>query len=186
VAAVVTLALGLGAATLLFTVVQTVLLRPLPFADQRELVLMWGQESGRPHVEVSLPNFQDWRAPTSSFTDLAAIGSTDWGELEVRASEPFALTQRVVSSSFFETLGVSAALGRTLSPADDVVGAPAVMVLSHASWRRHFSADPGIVGEAMTIVGRDAPLVVVGVMPSAFQFPAGTDVWLPASRSGQS
>lgn len=180
-AAIGTLSLGLGAATLLFSAVYTVLLRPLPFADQHELVLMWEQDAGSSHVEVSLPNFQDWRAQASSFSDLAAIGSTDWGSLEVRANDPFALTHRVVSSSFFETLGVSAALGRTLGPADDVAGAPAVLVLSHASWRRHFGADPEIVGETITVVGRDEPLVVVGVMPSAFQFPAGTDAWLPVA-----
>ena len=180
-AAIGTLSLGLGAATLLFSAVYTVLLRPLPFADQHELVLMWEQDAGSSHVEVSLPNFQDWRAQASSFSDLAAIGSTDWGSLEVRANDPFALTHRVVSSSFFETLGVSAALGRTLGPADDVAGAPAVLVLSHVSWRRHFGADPEIVGETITVVGRDEPLVVVGVMPSAFQFPAGTDAWLPVA-----
>ena len=176
-----TLGLGLGAATLLFAAVHTVLLRPLPFADQHELVLMWEQdvEDGSPHVEVSLPHFQDWRAQASSFSHLAAIGSTDWGDLEVRASEPFALSQRVVSGSFFDTLGVSAAVGRTLRPADDVAGAAAVVVLSHDSWRRHFSADPQVVGDTLTVVGRDEPLLVVGVMPPGFEFPAGTDAWVP-------
>ncbi len=181
VTAILTLGLGLGAATLLFAAVHTVLLRPLPFTDQHELVLLWERDpaNGSPHNEVSLPHFEQWRAQASSFSSLAALGSTDWGDLEVRADAPFALTQRVVSSSFFETLGVSAALGRTFRPSDEVTGAPSVMVLSHASWRRHFGADPAVVGHTLSVVGRDEPLEIVGVMPAAFQFPAGTDAWLP-------
>jgi putative ABC transport system permease protein len=181
VTAILTLGLGLGAATLLFAAVHTVLLRPLPFTDQYELVLLWERDpaNGSPHNEVSLPHFEQWRAQASSFSSLAALGSTEWGDLEVRADAPFALTQRVVSSSFFETLGVSAALGRTFRPSDEVTGAPSVMVLSHASWRRHFGADPAVVGHTLSVVGRDEPLEIVGVMPAAFQFPAGTDAWLP-------
>lgn len=181
--AILTLGLGLGATTLLFAAVHAVLLRPLPYNDPHELLLLWEQDpaNGSQHVEVSLPHFEAWRTQASSFSSLAALGSTDWGDLEVRAEDPFALTQRVVSGSFFETLGASAALGRTLRPSDEVPGAPSVMVLSHASWRREFGSSPAVIGRTLSVVGRDDPLEIVGVMPPSFRFPAATDAWLPVA-----
>lgn len=177
------LGLGLGAFTLIFAAVHAVLLRPLPFNGQHELVLLWEQDpaNGSQHTEVSLPHFEAWRRQASYFSNLAALGSTDWGDLEVRAEDPFALTQRVVSSSFFDTLGVSAAVGRTIRPSDEVPGAPSVIVLSHASWRCHFGADPAVVGHTLSVVGRNDLLEIVGIMPPDFQFPAGTDAWLPVA-----
>lgn len=84
VTAVATLALGIGCSVGLFAVVNAALLRPLPFADQERLVLMWEWNESRtnPHIEVSLPNYQDWRAQATSFVDMAALGSTTWGEVE--------------------------------------------------------------------------------------------------------
>lgn len=180
-AAGLTLAVGFGAATALFAVVHAVLLRPLPFTEQDRLVLMWERDPGvdAPHIEVSLPNFEDWRSQTTSFSELAAIGSTNWGGLQVRTPEPFMLEQRRVSGTFFTTLGVRAALGRTLRPTDAAPGAPAVMVLSHAAWRRHFDADPTVVGRTFSVGPRAEPTTLAGVMPEAFRFPSGVDVWAP-------
>ena len=131
--ATVTLALGLGLAIGLFAVVDAVLLRPLPFADQEELVIVWEKDdpSDNPHIEVSLPNFEDWRATATSFVDMAAMGSTTWGTVEVQEDPPIRLTISAVSASFFDALGARALHGRTFVAAEDAPEAPRVMVLSH-------------------------------------------------------
>lgn len=183
-AATLTLALGLGLAIGLFAVVDAVLLRPLPFADQEELVIVWEKDdpADNPHIEVSLPNFEDWRATATSFADLAAMGSTTWGTVEVQEDPPIRLTISAVSASFFDTLGATAVHGRTFVAADDAPEAPRVMVLSHAAWRQYFDGDPGAVGSVVPVGARREPYTVVGIMPPAFEFPRGTEVWAPVGR----
>ena len=182
--AMLTLALGLGLAIGLFAVVDAVLLRPLPFADQHELVVMWERDDStdNPHIEVSLPNFEDWRAQADSFVDMAAMGSTTWGELEVQEDSPVRLTISAVSASFFDTLGSQALLGRTFLPEEDGAEAERVMVLSHAAWRQYFDMDPDVVGSTRPVGARREPFTVIGVMPPAFQFPPGAEVWTPVGR----
>ena len=184
VAATLTLALGLGLAIGLFAVVHAVLLRPLPFADQAELVVMWERDDStdNPHIEVSLPNFEDWRTQAESFTHMAAMGSTTWGDVEVQEDPPVRLTISAVSASFFDTLGSQALLGRTFVPEEDEAEAPRVMVLSHAAWRQYFDMDPGVVGATVPVGARREPFTVVGVMPPAFRFPPGAEVWTPVGR----
>ena len=179
-----TLALGLGLAVGLFAVVDAVLLRPLPFADQDQLAVLWEKDdtTDNPHIEVSLPNFEDWRAEAGSFVDMAAMGSTTWGEVEVQQDPPVRLTISAVSASFFDTLGARASLGRTFVPEDDGAEAARVMVLSHAAWRQYFDGDPEAVGSTVPVGARREPFTVVGVMPPAFQFPPGAEVWTPVGR----
>ena len=183
-AATLTLALGLGLAIGLFAVVDAVLLRPLPFANQEELVIVWEKDdpTDNPHIEVSLPNFEDWRATATSFADLAAMGSTTWGTVEVQEDPPIRLTISTVSASFFDTLGATALHGRTFVAAEDAPDAPRVMVLSHAAWRQYFDGDPGVVGSAVPVGARREPYTVVGIMPPAFEFPRGAEVWTPVGR----
>ena len=182
--ATLTLALGLGLALGPFAVVDAVLLRPLPFADQDELVVMWEQDVGtdNPHIEVSLPNFEDWRAQADSFADMAAMGSTTWGQVEVQEDPPVRLTISAVSASFFDTLGLEALLGRTFLPEEDGAEAERVMVLSHAAWRQYFDMDPDVVGSVVPVGARREPFTVVGVMPPEFRFPPGAEVWTPVGR----
>ena len=183
-AATLTLALGLGLAIGLFAVVDAVLLRPLPFADQHELVVLWERDDStdNPHIEVSLPNFEDWRAQAESFTDMAAMGSTTWGDVEVQEDPPVRLTVSAVSASFFHTLGARPLRGRTFLPGEDGAEAPRVMVLSHAAWRQYFDMNPDVVGSTVPVGARREPFTVVGVMPPAFQFPPGAEVWTPVGR----
>ena len=183
-AATLTLALGLGLAVGLFAVVDAVLLQPLPFADQDELVVLWEKDDStdNPHIEVSLPNFEDWRAQAGSFADMAAMGSTTWGAVEVQRDPPVWLTVSAVSASFFDTLGAQAAIGRTFLPAEDGAEAERVMVLGHAAWRRYFDMDPDVVGSTVPVGARREPFTVVGVMPPAFRFPSGAEVWTPVGR----
>ena len=182
--ATVTLALGLGLTVGLFAVVDAVLLQPLPFADQDELVVMWERDdsANNPHIEVSLPNFEDWRAEAGSFTNMAAMGSTTWGDVEVQEDPPVRLTISAVSASFFDTLGAQALHGRTFVAAEDEPEAPRTMVLSHAAWQQYFDRDLDIVGSTVAVGARREPFTVVGVMPPAFQFPPGAEIWTPVGR----
>ncbi len=182
--ATLTLALGLGLTIGLFAVVDAVLLQPLPFADQDELVVMWEKDDGanNPHIEVSLPNFEDWRAEAGSFTDMAAMGSTTWGDVEVQEDPPVRLTISAVSASFFDTLGAQALHGRTFVAVEDEPEAPRTMVLSHTAWQRYFDQDPGIVGATVPVGARREPFTVVGVMPPDFNFPPGAEIWTPVGR----
>ena len=184
IAATLTLALGLGLAIGLFAVVDAVLLRPLPFADQNDLVVMWEKDDStdNPHIEVSLPNFRDWGAQAESFAGMAAMGSTTWGDLEIQEDPPVRLTISAVSASFFDTLGAQALLGRTFLPEEDEAEARRVMVLSHAAWRQYFDMDPDVVGSAVPVGARHEPFTVVGVMPPAFRFPPGAETWTPLGR----
>ena len=183
-AATLTLALGLGLAIGLFATVDAVLLRPLPFADQEELVVMWEKDdsTNNPHIEVSLPNFEDWRASAESFVDLTAMGSTTWGEVGVQEDPPLGLTISAVSASFFDTLGARALHGRTFVAEEDDADAQRVLVLSHAVWQQYFDRDPDVVGSVVPVGARREPFTVIGVMPPAFQFPAGAEVWTPVGR----
>ena len=110
------------------------------------------------------------------------MGSTTWGEVEVQEDPPVRLTMSTVSASFFDTLGAQAFLGRTFVPQEDEAEAPRVLVLSHAAWRQYFDMDPDVVGSTVPVGARREPFTVVGVMPPAFQFPSGAEVWTPVGR----
>ena len=185
ITAVVTMGLGLGFAIGLFAVVDAVLLQPLPFADQDRLVVMWEKDDSHnnPHIEVSLPNFEDWRAQVKSFAGMAAIGSTTWGKVEVQQDPPIRLTISAVSASFFDVVGTQALLGRTFLPEEDTAGAGRVMVLSHATWQQYFGSNSDVIGSKVPVGAAREPYTVVGVMPLAFQFPPGAEVWTPVGRA---
>ena len=110
--ATLTMALGLGSVITLFAVVDTVLLRPLPYANQERLVLIWEKDASNPHIEVSWRNFEDWRREARAFSEMAAMGSTTWGQMEIQRDPPLLLTMSTVSASFFDTLGARPAIGR--------------------------------------------------------------------------
>ncbi|HWB42016.1 MAG TPA: ABC transporter permease, partial [Gemmatimonadales bacterium] len=151
VAAVLTLALGIGAVTALFSVVQSVLLRPPPFRAPDELVSVGIHPVGRAEnrLEISYPDFRDWRERSRSFQDLAAhqtaIGRVVWES----GGDPVPAAGFMVSGHLFDLLGARPALGRALEPADDRPGAPLVVVLSDAAWRREFAASPDALGRAV-------------------------------------
>jgi putative ABC transport system permease protein len=177
--ATITLALGIGGATAIFSVAQAVVLRPLPYADPDRLVLLWqsDRERGQPFVEMSYPTFRDWRRSNSVFEDLAGLPSTNQTWTLSGRGEPVKLVGRLVSWSFFSVLGVQPALGRGLRPEDDRSGAARVVVLGHALWRDRFSGDPRVVGSS--IVLDQQPFTVVGVMPESFAYPSGAELWTP-------
>jgi predicted permease len=187
VIAVVTLALGVGANTAMFTVVNAVMLRPLPYHESNRVVMIWTDDRQRGlHQEgTAFRTIEDWRANTRSFAELAFFSSlrttlNDNGDRE-RVRGAF------VSANLFDTLGVSPALGRTIT-ADEEQAASRVAVISHSLWLRRFGGDSTALGETLYAVyaedgGRgEGPLRVIGVMPAGFYFPdKATEIWMPAT-----
>src|SRR5438874_522400 len=172
--AVALLALGIGANTTLFALADAVMFRPFPFVDQDRLVIAGGVQAGH-RAEIPYPDFLDWRTRTHSFDDIAAMGSSNWtGTL--KADEPLPVEYRAVSGNFFDVLGTRAALGRTLTPADDRRGAPRAIVLSHGFWRRQFGGDVRAIGRSVLLGSR--LYTIVGIMPPAFTYPERPDAWV--------
>jgi putative ABC transport system permease protein len=182
---VLTLAVGIGATTAIFGIVDAVVLRPLPFAGQDRLVTAWKKDivSKSPLVELSRAEFKDWQAQSQSFSGLAAMPTTAYGYGYVMTGrgEAVLLESSKVTGQFFATQGVLPLLGRVLEESDDHVGAPKVVVLSHRLWRQRFGSDPHVIGEIVALTGEAH--TVVGVMPAAFEFPRGVDLWLPLSSA---
>ena len=176
--------LGIGATTTIFSVLHAVVLRPFPFERQDELVMIWEQDESARLLEVSFPNYRDWRRQAQSFADMAAIGSVNWSFTTTINGEPESVSYAAVSTSFFETLGVRPLLGRTFLSDEDEPDAERVLVISHGLWQRNFGLDPHAVGRSIRMTeGESSELyTVVGVMPQAFQFPNGADAWAPAGR----
>lgn len=176
--ALITLMLGIGANTALFSVVRSVLLRPLPYPDSDRLVQLWTDHRSRGRTEpewLSPAEFRDWREQNRSFASMGAYSG--WAPDLLAGDAAETLQGQAVSAGFFETLGVRPARGRTFSPEDDVRGAPWVVVLSDGLWRRRFGADPNIVGRSITLTSE--PWTVIGVMPRDFRPPLASDLWRP-------
>ena len=181
VAAIGTLALGIGANTTIFSLVQTVLLRPLPYRNPDQVVMVWEDNTaaGFPRNTPAPGNYNDWRAMNRSFTDMAATGFT-FANL-TGDGPPEVVPGRRVTANFFSVLGVQPVLGRTFSAADDTGGAR-IVVISHALWQRRYGGDPGIVGRTMSM--SDVTHEVVGVAPPSFVFISREiDYWVPMQFS---
>jgi predicted permease len=175
--AVLTLALGVGATTAIFSVVSAVLLRPLPYREAERIVTLAevGVGSGKRGMTTSYPNFSDWQRGSHSFEAMALYNG--WGPAFTGAGEPERVTGALVTAGMFDVLRVVPALGRPMVPADNAPGSPGVVVLSDGFWRRRLGADPLIVGKAITLNGR--PQTVIGVLPAGFHGPnvLDADVW---------
>lgn len=177
--AILTLALGIGATTAIFSVVNSVLLRPLPFQEQDRLAVVWESQKTRGYgtVEVSYPNYVDWRDQNKAFDQLAILGSTNTGMTLTGNDEPLQVQVATVSSNFFYTLGVSPKLGRVFTPEEDRLGTRLTAVLSHGLWQRLYGSDPKILGKAITLNGN--PYTVVGVMGPELKYPRNAELWVP-------
>lgn len=180
-AAVLTLALGIGASTAIFSVVHAVLLRPLPFAEQERLVVAWKRDpvAYNPLVEMAFAEFNDWQTQSQSFERMAAMPTIVLGAGYVLTGrgEAVQVESAKVTGGFFPLLGTRAALGRVFDERDDVLNGPKVVVLSDALWRTRFNADANIIGQAITLTGQS--FTVVGVLPPQFDFPRGAEIWVP-------
>jgi predicted permease len=173
--AVLTLALGIGANTAIFSIVHGVLLRPLPWAEPEQLIRIFDFKNGQ-RVTPTPSNFVDWREQSRSFEGMAAIDG-GMSALTGVGGEPEMISTADVSANLFSLLRVRPLLGRTFVPGEDEWGAPKVAVLSEGLWRRRFGADPDVLGRSVTIGG--VPRTVVGVVPNHRGYPLGTEVWAP-------
>ena len=180
--AVIALALGIGANTAIFTVVNTVLLRPLPYKDPERLVMVFEDSSkhGFPRDTPTVANFIDWRDQNQVFESIAAISGETFNLTGV--GDPERLIGCRVSASLFPMLGVSPQVGRWFTTEEDQAGANRVAIMSHRLWQRRFGGDPNIVGKPLTLNGQSVTLV--GIMPEGFQLPAQEDeLWVPNAFS---
>jgi putative ABC transport system permease protein len=185
--AVITLALGIGANTAIFSVVNTVLLRPLPYEEPERLVMIWetNLKSGIKEEPASIPNFSDWREQSQAFEAMGAF-ATSLPILSSGTGEPERIQSGIVSAGFFSTLRAKAALGRTFLAEENQPEKNRVVVLSYALWQRRFGADPNIIGQSLTLNGNAH--TIVGVMPADFQHPAPNtrrDLWTPLAFNPQ-
>ncbi|HEY6399829.1 MAG TPA: ABC transporter permease [Blastocatellia bacterium] len=176
---VLTLGLGIGANTAIFSVVYGVLLRPLPYQEGGRLVVLRQQAQLARHDDLSfsVKEIEDYRAQNRTLADLAEHHSmvfTLFG-----GAEPERIQAAVVSANFFELMGVTPLLGRTFAPSDESHGAEAVLILSHQYWQRSHKGDPNIVGRVFRM--NDRPHTVIGVLPPLPQYPNENDMYMPTS-----
>ncbi|MDP6605206.1 MAG: ABC transporter permease [Dehalococcoidia bacterium] len=168
-----TLALGIGATTAIFSVVNAVLLRPLPYAEPDRLVRVYSLTEGE-RWTASPPDFVDWQESDA----FDAIGAFNMNAFALTGDGPAEQVQGAAArAAFFSVLGVSPMLGRTFVEADETAGQDQAVVLGHGLWTRRFGGDAEIVGSDVTLDGRNR--IVVGVMPAGFEFPRGVELWTP-------
>jgi putative ABC transport system permease protein len=179
--AVVTLALGIGANAAIFSVVNAVLLRPLPWAEPARAVMIWSRWTAFDKTWVATGEVVDYRRRARTLQEVAAWGA---GQVNITGNgEPERVSAGSVTANTFSVLGVGAAIGRTFSASEDLPKGPNVVVLGHGLWSRRYASDPGIVGRSIQIDGR--PYQVVGVMPPGFllptdfQNPQPSQLWVP-------
>ncbi len=175
-AAVITLALGIGANTAIFSVVDAVALRSLPYPHAERILMLYGRLEDGDTSTLSPADFLDFRRDCRSFENLAGYRGSTFNVAGQDSAER--IQGAVVTPDFFAVMGMRARLGRTLDRVSDAPGRPRTVVLSDAFWRRRYAANPAILGQVLNLDGE--ALTVVGVMPHEFQYPPLSDVWVPA------
>lgn len=182
-AAIVTLALAIGAATAIFSAVYAVLLKPMPIRSPEQLVVAWGTSAAlnMKVIELSYLDIRDIGDGTRHVGPVAAVGASAWTDVldGDGAGEPLKVASFGVSGAFFEVIGATPRLGRTIRPDDDLPNSAPVVVLGHDLWSTRFGADPAIVGRSVRF--DDQPYEVVGVMPPSFDYPRGAQAWKAAA-----
>src|SRR5262245_22849408 len=173
--AVLTLALGIGANTAIFSVVYHVLLKPLPYQDSEQLVWVWGEQAARKQTPHTPADFLDYQRRNQSFAQMAAYRNMSFSLSGAgQSAQPERVDGRIVSASYFVLLGVAPRLGRIFTPEDGQAGAARLVLLSHRYWQQRFGGEAGIVGQSLTLSGE--PATIVGVMPPDFREP-GVNLW---------
>ncbi len=178
IVALIALALGIGANTAIFSLVNGVLLRPLPFAEPDRLVWMWGNiRNGINRASVSPPDFLDYRHENKTFEEFAASFTMPLALNLTGSGEPERLSAAGITGNYFQALGAKPLLGRTFVLENEKPGNDQVVVLSYALWQKRFGGDPEIVGRTIALDGKARE--VIGVMPLHFNFPRAAGLWIP-------
>ena len=181
VVAVLTLALGIGANTAIFSVVQNLLLRPLPYTQPENLVEIWNTYPPQvPRAGLSPGDYSDWREQAKSFSEMGAYADVSYGFNLTGEGQARRVLVGYASSSLFPMLGVRALAGRSFVPEEDKAGSALVVLLSHALWEGRFGGDPHVVGRTVTLDNKR--YTVAGVLPAGFQFLRWADVWMPLGQ----
>jgi putative ABC transport system permease protein len=178
--AVITLALGIGANTAIFSIVNAVLLRPLPYPDADRIMVLNESSGPGQDYSVALPDYFDWRNDNTVFEHLAATHKESRNLSGIPGRDPERVSCTSVTRNLFNVVGMRAQIGRSFSEDEDKVGAPPVVVISDRLWRRAFNADPSVLGRSITL--HDQNYTVIGVMPPRMTSPQDTDVWLSMMR----
>jgi predicted permease len=176
--AILTLALGIGANTALFSVVNGVLLNPLPFPNPDQLLAVYSKTSSFSQSSISYPNFLDWHKDNTSFSSLGAFRFEDYNL--TGAGEPERLHGYKISADLFPALGVQLPLGRNIRPEEDQPGAGPVVVIGDGLWKRKFASSPDVLGKSLTLNGK--AYTVIGVAPSRLPVFSSTDVYVPIGQ----
>jgi putative ABC transport system permease protein len=181
IAAILTIALGIGATTAIFSLLNGVILQPLPYPRGEQIVWVWGKFSQGEHAAISPPDFLDYRSRSRSFESLGAMDvAHQWINITVNRlgkGEPQRMNASYVTSGFFEAFGIQPVLGRTFQDREEKEGAAPSVILSFDAWKNYFGGDSHIVGKAVLFNRKSCN--VIGVMARGFYYPVETDVWLP-------
>jgi putative ABC transport system permease protein len=175
--AIFALAIGIGANTAIFTVVNSVLIQPLRYSDPDKILILW-EKAIQMDTSVSYPNFLDWRSDNQVFESMAAFRRESFN-LTGRG-EPERLQGRMISAEFFEILGIPLRMGRNFQPKEDQVGATPVVILSYPLWRDHFGSDLSLLGKQILL--NDKSYTVIGVAPERFEFYSTSDLFVPIGQ----
>lgn len=181
--AALTLGLGIGANTAIFSIVNAVLLRPLPYPEADRILVVAEADKTNPAqgtFSVSLPDYEDWRRDNTVFEQLALSRVESASLSDIPGRNPEQISSALVTANFFSVIGISPKIGRTFTEDEDKVGGPLLVVISDRLWGRAFQRDPEIVGKTVTL--QSQPATVVGVMPAAMISPQDVDAWLPMMR----
>jgi putative ABC transport system permease protein len=178
--AVFTLALGIGANTAIFSIVNAVLLRPLPYPDPDRIMVLSESSGPGQDFSVALPDYFDWQNDNTVFKHLAATHKESRNLSGVPGRDPEHVSCASVTRNFFNIVGINPEIGRTFNEEEDKVGAPPVAVISDRLWQHAFNRDPSVIGRAITL--HDSNYTVIGVMPPQVTSPQDTDVWLSLMR----
>src|SRR5256886_282394 len=178
--AIITLALGIGANTAIFSIVNSVLLRPLPYPNANRIMVLNESSGPGQDFSVALPDYFDWRNDNAVFEHLACTHKESRNLSGISGREPERISCASVTRNFFNVMGLPAEIGRSFSEDEDKVGAPAVGVISDRLWQRAFNRDPGAIGRSINL--HDQNFTIIGVMPPAMTSPQESDAWISLMR----
>lgn len=180
VVAVLILALGIGANTAIFSIINAVLLRPLPYPDADRIMVLNESSGPGQDYSVALPDYFDWQHDNTVFEHLAATHKESRNLSGIPGRDPERVSCASVTRNFFNVIGLPPKIGRTFSEGEDKVGAAPVVIISDRLWQRAFNRDPAVLGRAITL--HDQTLTIIGVMPPEMTSPQDTDAWLSMMR----
>src|SRR6058998_4244633 len=178
--AIITLALGIGANTAIFSIVNAVLLRPLPYPDADRIMVLNESSGPGQDYSVALPDYFDWQKDNTVFEHLAATHKESRNLNGIPGRDPERVSCAAVTRNFFKIIGLPPQIGRTFSEDEDKVGAPPVVIISDRLWQRAFNRDPKVLGRSVTF--HDAAFTIIGVMPAQMTSPQDSDAWFSMMR----